>query len=617
MDEELDQNALNEQIKEEKRRLRLLKKEEKKKISGKVVSEDFTAAIGEIQKESLIPSETILKILVESMKQSYLEWAYPGLFNHDRNLSTADILSRELINCEIVFNDKHSKFQIFDIKTVTNDEDIIDDAYQISPEDYTELTQKTAEVGETVKIPFDVKQLDKSYVRRVKQLFQGKLKEASKQSVYSAYKDQMNDIIEGVVTRADIENGEYEISFGKSVSSFKKNSPKLLPNDSFVQGERVLFYLEKVGENMNHPVLDVSRTCAQFVEKLMMREIPELKEGLISIKGIAREPGKRTKVFVESNSANIDAVGACIGPESSRQRTLTTILRNEKIDILKYSTNKAIQIIEAMKPAEVIGLTCPDDFFDPSVHYEEFENDKEYVHPLITAIVNNGAQGVAIGSNGCNVRLASRITKCKLTVLQIDDAMKNGVKAMMTPDILKAAGVVVESIPNKVEIDEEIDEEEVLDEEVKPVDEVNTTSENKEVEEEVSVEETNTPILTEEVKVENVGEEVKEEEKEEVKADVKEEIEHVEITNKPKINLDDIEASLGVKKGNKETKSYKKKKKVEEKVSAPSLASQATAMPIYTEEELQEMENENNEDSYSDYDEELDEEYDDYYDDEK
>lgn len=618
---ELEQNALNEEVvvEEAPKKKRSYRKKDANKITGKVDSDAFTSAMNNIQKDSMVSQEKISEILIDSMKQAYLEWSYPGLFR-DKNCSAADELDKQKISCKIVFKDDLSKFQIFDEKVITLDDEIDDDSYQISPEDYTELTKKKAPaLGSVVAIPFDVKLLDKSYVRRVNQLFQGKLKDSSRQAILSAYKDQMNGLIEGTVIKADTENSTYEISFGKASAYIRKGSNKLLPNDKFAIGERVLVYLEKVSETMNPPSLDVTRTSPKFVEKLMEREIPEVKEGIVVIKGIAREAGRRTKVFVTSLNPNIDPIGTCIGPESSRQRSISAVLRGEKIDFCKWNENKAMQIIEAMKPADVIGLTCPEDFFDPNLHFEEFENDRDYIHPIITVIVNNHTQGVAIGASGSNVRLASRLCKCKLTVSEVDDAMKKGVKAMMVPEILKAIALmnpdavdVAATVETPTEDIADLDEEIVENEEVTPTFQEEVAPVVEAVE---SVEEK--PSITEEVKEEK--EEVKPVEVvPEKKEEPKEEIEHVEIMNKPKVSLESLEAALTQKKGPSETRSYRRKKKEEVKEeSAPSLASQSAAMPIYTEEELAQFDQQedDNLDDFNYDDEDLDQ-YDEYYEDE-
>ncbi len=581
-----------------------------KPITGKIKCDDFTTAIGEIQSDSYVSSDQVIDILISTMQQAYLEWSYPGLFKDKDSTDPA----KELIKCEVNLSNSFSKFTIYDIKTVTEEDDIVDDAYQISLEDAQEL-KPNCKIGDSIKIKFDTTKLDKTYVRRVKQLFQSKIKEASKAAVLAVYQDKIGDIIEGTVTKIEQDGSSYEINFGKATGTLRRNNK--LNSDRFVIGDRVLVHLSDVSDKSNPPSLVISRTSREFIEKLLERAVPEIKEGIVSIKACERDPGKRTKIFVDSNNENIDPVGTCIGPESSRVRSVLDQIGSEKIDIVRYYPNKALQVIEAMKPAIVIGLTCPEDFFDPNVHYDELEQDRDYEYPKITAVVNNGNQGVAIGTNGVNVRLASRITHCTISVLQSDDAIASGTKYLMVPDILKMVKGTngEEAVSEETPLDDEEFAEEIHDEEVipnipeeKPAATIETPVVEEKPAEEAVVEEKKveeTPVK-EEPAAEPVIDPVKQA-KEETKAKEKEEkevIEHVEIKNKPRISLEELEEALTSKKGPSETRSYKKKwkKNDEEEKEAASTASKVSAMPIYTEEELKKMDEEqsNEEESYED-----------------
>ena len=570
-----------------------------KPITGKIKNDEFTAAIGGIQKDSYVSGEQVAEILISTMQQAYLEWSYPGLFK-DRDSTDP---AKELIKCEVDFSNSYSKFSIYDIKTVTEEDDIVDDAYQISLEDAKEI-KANAKLGDSIKIKFDVTKLDKTYVRRVKQLFQSKLKEASKTAILSVYQDQIGSIIEGTVTKAEQDN--YELNFGKAQGFLKRNNK--LPGDRFVQGDKVLVHLSDVSDKSNPPSLVISRTSREFVEKLLERAVPEIKDGIVSIKACEREPGKRTKIFVDTTNPNIDPVGTCIGPESSRIRTVLDQLGSEKVDIVRFYSNKALQVVEAMKPAQVIGLTCPEDFFDPNVHYDELEMDRDYEYPKITAVVNNGNQGVAIGTNGVNVRLASRITRCTISVLQSDDAIASGTKYLMTSDIMKMVNGEEAKVEDVNPEDEDLVED-IHDEEVVPnVPELKeeAPAEDK-IQEEVSSVEASAaetePVKEEAPSIDAVKAAKEASIAKEEKPVVEEKVEHIEIKNKPRISLEELEEAITSKKGPSETRSYKKKwkKNDDEKSSATSEASKVEAMPIYTEEELEQIDaDQSNDEEYED-----------------
>lgn len=599
------------------------KSEEIKKINGKIDNAAFIQAFSDVQSDSMVSEEKLIEIIKTAMTQAYLEWSYPGLF---RDKDSSDP-AKELIKAEVEFKNGYKKWEIYDIKTVVEEDDIIDDAYQISPEDAQQYSKKTVHVGDTVKIPFDITKLTKKYVRRVKQLYAAKLKDASKSAITSVYSNQIGGLIEGTIIKVDTESKSYEVSFGKAQGTLRKRD--VLPTDKFEVGDKVTVFLKAVSDKMNPPSLVISRTDEIFVKKLLEKNVPEIQKGEIIIKDIAREPGKRTKIFVESENPNIDPVGSCVGPESGRIRAVNAELGAEKIDIIVYKQNKALQIIEAMKPAVVIGMTCPEDFFDSNVHFEEFENDRGYIFPNVTCVVTNGTQGVAIGTQGVNVRLASKITKCTISVLTADEAIKENLKNTPVQEIRKLAG---EKEPEEV-ITDIVDNDEVSEIEAEVDEEMKQTTpvvEEKKVEEVPVVEEPKkeeTPVVEEvkpEVKVEETPtveekkEEVKAVEEKKVESAKKEEevYEHVEIKNKPKISLEELEQALSTKKGPSETRSRKRWKKDDnssKKDAAPSIASQATAMPIYTAEELQAMEEEdqNDMDDYEDID--LDEYEDDKY----
>lgn len=574
-----------------------IRRTKQKKITGKIDLENFNEALSDIQTDSLIDMEKVADLLKECMRQAYLTWSYPGVFSSKENKNAPE---RTLIKASVEFGKK--RFKIFDYKTVTNEDDIVDDAYQISLEDAQEI-KPTAKIGDEIKIPFDVTTLDKNFVRRVKQLFLARIREASKSSILSLYQSKIKGLIQGTVTRVD--GNEYELNFGKAIGRLREKN--CLPDDNFRVNDRVYVYLSNLSDKTTPPTLIINRTSSDFVLALLKERIPEIGSGIIKVRGISRQAGKRTKVFVESTLPNVDPIGACVGSDASRMRSIIYELKGEKVDILRYYENKALQIIEAMKPATVIGMTNNEDFFDPNVHFEEIERDKDYEYPEVTVIVQNGSQGIAIGSSGANVRLASRITHTSINIKQADDAIKDDNDYIMLPQIEKLTQTQIEPQVNimseeeltqeqDIEIDEEISN--VKDEEIKPI-----TSEKREI---VDLDKL---AIEEKKKEEQEKQKLAEKQKKEI-----EENEHIEIKNKPKIKLEDIESALEPKKHTevKKTQSHKAKKEevVEEKVESP--VSKVEAMPIYTEDEIASFENDEDKEYEEDDDSYIDEEYEDY-----
>lgn len=581
-DEEIKLNDESEEVEEvstdneEKKTVR--KRRKKGDADGKVNNEKFLTSIGQIEKESLLPSETILELLKQAIRKAYLNYIYPGLFSRENTLA-----NNELINAEVTFERNYKEIKIYDIKQVVEtDDDIIDDAYQICLEEAKQYSKK-AKVGETVRIPFPFVELPTQVAKMSKIYFNNLLNEASKKAVLNVYSSQINGLIEGTVTEVD-DNGGLKVSFGKASGYLKRN--QLLPSDRYSINDKILVYLSKVSDKPSSTSLEISRATPLFVEKLLERAVPELEEGIIKIEAIAREPGKRTKMFVSSSNPNIDPIGTCVGPESSRIRSVLNELKGETIDILKYHENKALQIIEAMKPAVVTGLTCEEDFFDKNVHYSELEQEKDYEYPKVTVVVMNSNSGVAIGANGVNVKLATKLSKCMLSVLETDKAIEENVPYKTVSEI--------EQIIQDLYPDEKLSN-------------INTTitSSEEEIDDDNEDEEQITAVEADDIESFASKEKAELEEKKAQEASE----EHIEIKNKPRVSLSQLENTLSKKKVTK--KSYKKKttkkdEESEEEVYKPV----ENAMPIYTDEELQNLEQEEYDEDENSYDDEDFSEYD-------
>ena len=360
-----------------------------------------------------------------------------------------------------------------------------------------------------------------------------------------------------------------------------------IPGEKFLPGDTVKVYLNGVntGEGKDKSTqLSITRTSDKFLEKLFELEIPDIADGTVKIKAIAREPGSRAKVAVYSDSKDVDPTGACIGNDGKRIKDICTQLYNEKIDVIKYIDNIYLYIAEALKPATVVGVLLNDE-------------TKKAI-----AVVRNEESKIAIGKKGVNVRLASRLVGYSIDIKEQDVAMRDQIHYINIDDIKRKAALALLDEAEEEQgliLDESVNETESYEE---PVTEV--------VEEETKVE-VETPVV-EETKVEEAP--VEEETK--VEEEVEEEPEQlVEIQSKAKVSLAELERQIEEDKKKQAPVSHKKhykKDKVEEdedKVEARPVAP-VNAMPIYTEEELKEIEEEEEEDYDSDdYDEFDDDSY--------
>ena len=222
-----------------------------------------------------------------------------------------------------------------------------------------------------------------------------KVREADKSRQYSEFKDKVGEIAVGVVKRSEF--GNYIVDLGKGEAIIKRE--ELIPRESFKNGDRIRSYIYEVREDSKGYQVFLSRTHPQFLAKLFSQEVPEIFEGVIEVKTVARDPGSKAKVSVFTNDSTIDPVGACVGMRGSRVQAVVNELQGEKIDIVMWSDNQATFLANALAPAEVSKIFL----------YEE-KNRVEVVIP-------DEQLSLAIGRKGQNVKLASTLTSLEIDIL--------------------------------------------------------------------------------------------------------------------------------------------------------------------------------------------------------
>ena len=226
-----------------------------------------------------------------------------------------------------------------------------------------------------------------------------KIREADKSRQYTEYKDKVGEIVVGVVKRTEF--GNLIIDLGKSEAIIKRE--ELIPRETFKNGDRVRSFIYDVKEDSKGYQVFLSRTHPQFLAKLFTQEVPEIFEGIIKVKSVARDPGSRAKVSVFTEESTIDPVGACVGMRGSRVQAVVNELQGEKIDIVMWSENQATYLANALAPAEVSKIFL----------YEE-KNKVEVVIP-------DEQLSLAIGRKGQNVKLASNLTNLEIDILTEDE----------------------------------------------------------------------------------------------------------------------------------------------------------------------------------------------------
>lgn len=257
-----------------------------------------------------------------------------------------------------------------------------------------------------------------------RQVILQKIREAEKKTVISHYKEQMGNIIKGRIIRYDGYNAYVDI--GKTEALLPKEEQ--IKNEKYMVNTMLIFYLKEIAEDkFGHSKILLSRTEPQLIAELFKREVPEISSGTVEIKKIVREPGERAKIAVYSSQGGVDPVGACVGQKGVRVETVTEELGGfEKIDIIQWNKDASIFLSAALSPAKII-----------SVELDEKEKKAK-------VIVDETQAPLAIGKNGINVNLASRLTNYEIDIVQTEspDAKSEETPAETTPPLTeeKAAG---------------------------------------------------------------------------------------------------------------------------------------------------------------------------------
>ncbi len=273
-------------------------------------------------------------------------------------------------------------------------EEIENDATQILPAD-ARKKNPAAEIGDWIAEtlpPFDFGRIA---AQSAKQVIVQKVREAERDRQYDEYKDRIGDIVNGVVKR--VEYGNVVIDLGRGEATIRRDES--IPRELFRPGDRARAYLYDVRREPRGPQIFLSRTHPQFMAKLFKQEVPEIYDGVIEVKSVARDPGSRAKIAVISRDSSIDPVGACVGMRGSRVQAVVNELQGEKIDIIPWSPDSATFIVNALQPAEVVKVVLDED------------------SNRIEVVVPDDQLSLAIGRRGQNVRLASQLTGWDIDIL--------------------------------------------------------------------------------------------------------------------------------------------------------------------------------------------------------
>lgn len=304
-------------------------------------------------------------------------------------------------NFDVIVNPDKGDFEIYRNRVVVADGEVEDENKEIALKDAQKIDEDY-EIGEEVSEPVNVSKFGRRAILNLRQTLASKVLELEHDNLYNKYKDRVGQIVSGEIYQVwkrevllvDEENNEMILPKSEQI-----------PSDQYRKGESIRAIILRVDNENNNPKIILSRTSPLFLERLMEAEVPEVNDGLISIKRVARMPGERAKVAVESYDERIDPVGACVGVRGSRVHGIVRELCNENIDVINFTTNTKLFIQRALSPAKVSSISIDE------------ENQKAEVYLLPEEV------SLAIGRNGLNIKLASMLTGYTIDVFrQIDES---------------------------------------------------------------------------------------------------------------------------------------------------------------------------------------------------
>jgi N utilization substance protein A len=366
---------------------------------------DMTEAITLIAREKNIDFDTVLGTLQESLlaaaKKKYDDTDNIS-FKFDRKANELLMIAEKKVVAEV---------------SDPNTEISLEEAKEIDPE---------AEAGDDIEIYIDYEvEFGRNAIASAKQMLIQKIREAERDRIYDEYIDKVGTLVTGVVQQIDKGNVIVNLGHAEGVLPIKEQ----IPREKFRQGDRIRAFIQDVQKSMRGPQIVLSRVSNEFIRSLFALEVPEIYEKVIEIRAIAREPGERSKIAVYSSDDRIDPVGACVGIKGVRVQSIVRELNNERIDIVPYSSNPEVFVTRALAPAKVVYI------------------DEDEEGQGMTVAVEDDKLSLAIGRNGQNARLASKLTGWKVNIMsetQYNEAKRREAEMLVPVNQLDGIGAKIQ-----------------------------------------------------------------------------------------------------------------------------------------------------------------------------
>ena len=412
----------------------------------KIGAGNLNEVFEELEREKGISKEVVISSLCDAMVAAYKK----------------HLRIKEIENVEAFLDEQSGEIGIFKGKVVV--ESVEDPDNEISLAEAKEIDE-SVELGDEVKLEVTPEQFGRIAAQAANQVLTQRIREAERNLVLNEFLDKKGTLITGIIQKLD-DRRNVIVNIGKTDAIMPRKEQ--IPGEYYKPGNRIRVFVLNVKETTRLPQVIVSHGHAEIVRELFELEVPEIEDGIVEIKSISREAGYRTKIAVWSNDPEVDSVVACIGPRGSRIQTIVSELKNEKIDIVRYSEDPVEYIVNALSPARVVSV--------------DIMADDEYNHEALV-VVPDDQLSLAIGREGQNVRLAHKLTNWKIDIKSVSQMEQAEDQRVSNYEYDEVEEVAVEDVVDSEELQEEIAEEmnqQAYDEEDIPVEEAEEVEETEE-----------------------------------------------------------------------------------------------------------------------------------------
>ena len=354
---------------------------------------EFIDGMRLFEEDRKVDSEFVIEVLKEAIAKTY-----------QKHIDAPEAKVRVVI-------EKNELHVFHQLEVVDDESDTFDETLDIL---LSEAKQENADakIGDIIEHEVDFNEIGRTSINVAKQMLKQRIKEYEKQRVYDEYKDKEYDLISGIIKT--VEDKFILVDIKNTIGILLKSEQ--IPGETYREGQTIRCIIKEVSKNSKGSQVVLSRGDAIFVKRLFEKEVPEIAQGLVEIKAIAREAGERTKMAVYSKNEDVDAIGSCIGPRGSRVQAVIGEVKGEKIDVFEWNEDIGELVKNALAPAEVKACFYANKVTDPEMTDEDIEKYEKYNNKPLVVIVDDEKLSVAIGKRGKNAKLAVKLTNRKIDI---------------------------------------------------------------------------------------------------------------------------------------------------------------------------------------------------------